>query len=79
MEADSDQQDQNVRKILKSVTFSGSASTYSIYCEGQLFFTNLNTKTPLKWEINLIRTYQDVHIYSMKSKKGHQNLVRLSL
>jgi hypothetical protein len=37
MEADSDWQDQNVRKILKAVTISGSASTNPIYCEGQLF------------------------------------------
>jgi hypothetical protein len=38
MEADSHQQDQNVQKILKAVTISGSASTNPIYCEGQLFF-----------------------------------------
>jgi hypothetical protein len=37
MEADSDQQDQNVQKILKAVTISGSASSNPIYCEGQLF------------------------------------------
>jgi hypothetical protein len=37
MEADSDRQDQNVRKILKAVTISGSASSNPIYCEGQLF------------------------------------------
>jgi hypothetical protein len=36
-EADSDCQDQNVQKILKEVTISGSASTNLIYCEGQLF------------------------------------------
>jgi hypothetical protein len=47
MEADSDQQDQNVQKILKAVTISGSASTTLIYYEGQLF-KNLNTKTSLK-------------------------------
>jgi hypothetical protein len=35
MEADSDRQDQNVRKILKAVTISGSANP--TYCEGQLF------------------------------------------
>jgi hypothetical protein len=35
MEADSDQQDQNVHKILKAVAISGSASTNPIYCEGQ--------------------------------------------
>jgi hypothetical protein len=37
MEADSDRQDQNVRKILKAVTISGSASSNPRYCEGQLF------------------------------------------
>jgi hypothetical protein len=37
MEADSDRQDQNVRKILKAVTISGSASSNPIYCKGQLF------------------------------------------
>jgi hypothetical protein len=36
MEADSDRQDQIVRKILKEVTNSGSASSNPIYCEGQL-------------------------------------------
>jgi hypothetical protein len=35
MEVDSDQQDQNVRKILKGVTISGSASSNPIHCEGQ--------------------------------------------
>jgi hypothetical protein len=37
MEADSDRQDQNVRKILKAVTISGSASSNPTYCEDQLF------------------------------------------
>jgi hypothetical protein len=37
MEADSDRQDQNVQKILKAVTNSGSASKNPVYCEGQLF------------------------------------------
>jgi hypothetical protein len=36
MEADSDRQDQNVRKILKAVTISESASSNPISCEGQL-------------------------------------------
>jgi hypothetical protein len=35
MEADSDRQ--NVRKILKEVTISGSASSNPMYCESQLF------------------------------------------
>jgi hypothetical protein len=38
MEADLDWHDQNVRKILKAVTISGSASTNPIYCKGQLFY-----------------------------------------
>jgi hypothetical protein len=37
MDADSDRQDQNVRKILKAVTISGSACSNPIFCEGQLF------------------------------------------
>jgi hypothetical protein len=37
IEADSDRQDQNVRKILKAVTISESASSNPIYCEGQPF------------------------------------------
>jgi hypothetical protein len=36
MEADSDPQDQNVRKILKAVKILGSASSNPIYYEGQL-------------------------------------------
>jgi hypothetical protein len=36
IEADSDRQDQNVLKIFKAVTISGSARTNPIYCEGQL-------------------------------------------
>jgi hypothetical protein len=36
MEADLDRQDQNVQKILKAVTITGSASTNPIYYEGQL-------------------------------------------
>jgi hypothetical protein len=37
IEAVSDQQDQNVRKILKAVTISGSTISNPICCEGQLF------------------------------------------
>jgi hypothetical protein len=37
MEADSDQQYQNVRKILKAVTILGSADSNPKYCEGKLF------------------------------------------
>jgi hypothetical protein len=37
MEADSDRQEQNGRKIFKAVTISGSASSNPIYCEGQLY------------------------------------------
>jgi hypothetical protein len=36
MQADSDRQDQYVRKILKAVAISGSASTNHIYCEVEL-------------------------------------------
>jgi hypothetical protein len=41
MEADSDREDQNVRKILKAVTISGSASSNPIYCKGQLKKKNI--------------------------------------
>jgi hypothetical protein len=37
MEADSDRQDQNVQKIHKAVTISGSARSNSTFCRGQLF------------------------------------------
>jgi hypothetical protein len=32
------------------------------------FFKNLNTKTALKLKINLIRPYEEIHIYPIKSK-----------
>jgi hypothetical protein len=38
IEADSGRQDQNVQKILKKLTISGSASSNPIYCKGQLFY-----------------------------------------
>jgi hypothetical protein len=47
MEADLDWQDQNVQKILKAVTISGSASTNPMYCEGQLFY-NFKYKNVIK-------------------------------
>jgi hypothetical protein len=42
MEPDSDRQDQNLQKILKAVTISGTRTVRVN------FFTNLNTKTSLK-------------------------------
>jgi hypothetical protein len=36
MEADSDWQDQNVQKILKAVTISGSARKNPIYCTAKV-------------------------------------------
>jgi hypothetical protein len=47
MEADSDRQDQNMRKILKAVTISESASTNPIYCKGH-FFTKFKYKNVIK-------------------------------
>jgi hypothetical protein len=64
IDADLDRQDQNVRKIPKAVTTSGSASTNLIYCKVN-FFKNLNTKTSLKLKRNLIRPLE-VNIYLMK-------------
>jgi hypothetical protein len=37
MEANSDRKDQNLQKILKTVTISGSASTTSLCRKGQLY------------------------------------------
>jgi hypothetical protein len=48
MEADSDQQDQNVLKILKAVTISGSASIQILYSAKVNFLKNLNTNTSIK-------------------------------
>jgi hypothetical protein len=46
IEADSDRQDQNVRKILKAVTISGSSSSNPILYTAKVnFFKHLNTKT----------------------------------
>jgi hypothetical protein len=68
MEADSDRQDRNSQKILKTVTVSGSATITLIYDSilRQSIFKNLNWKTSLKGKINLIRHYLEVHIYSLK-------------
>jgi hypothetical protein len=41
MEADSDRQDQNVRKILKTVTISVSATTTPINFEEQVNFKKI--------------------------------------
>jgi hypothetical protein len=56
MEADSDRQDQNVRKILKAVTISGSSNSNPIYCGGQLF-QKFRYENVIKMKINLIRHY----------------------
>jgi hypothetical protein len=75
MEADSDRQDQNVRKILKEVTISGSASTNTIYCKNQL--------KKFKYEIKLknkpVSDLSGGSYLFNEIKKEHQNLLRLSL
>jgi hypothetical protein len=43
------------------------------------FSENLNTKTTLKLKINLIRPYSELNIFQITSRKGYQNLVKLSL
>jgi hypothetical protein len=49
MEADSERQDQNARKILKAVTISGSATTTPInYTTKVNFLKNSNSKMSLK-------------------------------
>jgi hypothetical protein len=52
--ADSDRQDQSARKILRTVTIPGSATSNPLYCRCQLV-KNLNTKTSIKLKINVIR------------------------
>jgi hypothetical protein len=67
-----------VGKILKAVTISASASLTPIYCEGQL-------KKKFKYE-NVIKMKNKPYPALLggsylfnEIKKGHQNLVRLSL
>jgi hypothetical protein len=78
MEAYSDRQDQNGRKILKAVTISGSASSNLIYCKGQLF-------KKFKYEnVTKMKNQPDTALVGgsylfNEIKKGHQNLVRISL
>jgi hypothetical protein len=78
MEADSDRQDQNVRKILKAVTISGSASTNPIYCEGQLF-KKFKYENIIKMKNKTDPALLEGSYLFNEIKKGHQNLVRLSL
>jgi hypothetical protein len=59
-----------VRKILKAVTISGSASSNPIYCEGQLF-QKFKYENVIKIKNKPDPALQEVHIYSMKSIKGH--------
>jgi hypothetical protein len=56
-------------KIFQSITIPGSLTLKDLY-HIRLIFKNLNMKTSLKWKINLIRAYNDLQIYPMKSKKG---------
>jgi hypothetical protein len=67
-----------VGKILKAVTISGSAISNPIYCKGQLF-------SKFKYE-NVIKMKNKPYLALLggsylfnEIKKGHQNLVRLSL
>jgi hypothetical protein len=66
-------------KILKAVTISGSAISNPIYFEGQLL------KKFIYENVIKMKNKPDPalsggsYLYSMKSKKGHQNLVRLFL
>jgi hypothetical protein len=78
MEADSDRQDQNVRKILKAVTISGSASTNPIYSEGQIF-KKFKYENVIKMKNKADPALLGGAYLFNEIKKGHQNLVRLSL
>jgi hypothetical protein len=68
MEADSDWQDQNVQKILKTVTILGSAITTPVYYNGQLF-SKFKYENVSKIKNKPDLAYHQLHIYSMKSKK----------
>jgi hypothetical protein len=78
LKADSDRQDQNVQKILKEVTFSGSASTNPEYCEGQLQ-VNKKYENVIKMKNKPDPAPSGGSYLFNEIKKGHQNLVRLSL
>jgi hypothetical protein len=62
MEADSDRQDQNVQKILKS----GSAIINSIYCEGQLWRSSF-LGTPFIISVHLTILFGPVVTYLFHS------------
>jgi hypothetical protein len=78
MEADSDRPDQNVRKILKVITISGSESANPVYCEGQLF-KKFKYKNVIKMKNKTDPALSGESYLFNEIKKGHQNFVRLSL
>jgi hypothetical protein len=78
MEADSDWQDQNVQKILKAVTISGSASTTPIYYKSQLF-KKFQYKNVIKMKNKPDPALSGSSYLFNEIKKRHQNLERLSV
>jgi hypothetical protein len=78
MEADSERQDQNGRKNLKAVTISRSAYSNPIYCEGQLF-KKFKYENVIKMKNKPAPALVGGSYLFNEIKKGHQNLVRLSL
>jgi predicted RNA-binding protein with PUA domain len=78
MEADSDWQDQHVRKILKAVIISGSASTNPIYCEGKLFY-KFKYENVMKMKNKPDPELSGASYLFNEIKKGHKNIARLSL
>jgi hypothetical protein len=74
MNADSDRQDQQCAKNPPK----GNSYRVSYAPTAKVkIFQILNVKIP-KLKINLTLTYKELHVYSIKSRKVHQNLVRLS-
>jgi hypothetical protein len=65
MDADSDRLDQNLQKIFRTLTISGSATTNPKYYEYKQF-KNLKATTFLKRKINLLQAYFELPIYQIK-------------
>jgi hypothetical protein len=67
-----------VLKILKGVTISGSAISNPIFCEGQLF-KEFIYKNVIKMKNKSDPALSGGSYLFNEIKKGHQNLMRLSL
>jgi hypothetical protein len=65
-------------KILKAVTILGSAISNPLYCEGQLL-KKFKYEKVIKMKNKPDPTLSEGSFLFNEIKKGHQNLVRLSL